>query len=109
VPVVEEKTAIYSEKRETMSFSDRSNMAPRTAARLAREVRDLLVSPESGVCLVVDEATGLPANLKELTVRLLVAAELACHVGRQNRTRLFTNRPTRPLVSLRLYFFNYKT
>lgn len=52
-----------------MSFHDSCSLAPRTAARLAREVRDLLVSPENGVRLVVDEATGLPSNLQELAVR----------------------------------------
>jgi hypothetical protein len=44
-------------------------LAPQTTARIAREVRDLIVSPESGVHLIVDEATGLPHSLQELTVR----------------------------------------
>jgi hypothetical protein len=44
-------------------------LTPQTATRLAREVRDLLMKPESGVRLIVDEATGLPNSLQELTVR----------------------------------------
>jgi hypothetical protein len=46
-----------------------ARLAPQTTARIAREVRDLIVSPESGVHLIVDEATGLPHSLQELTVR----------------------------------------
>jgi hypothetical protein len=58
-----------------LSSSSHSNhgstvrLGPQTTARIAREVRELIVSPESGVYLVVDEATGLPHNLQELTVR----------------------------------------
>jgi hypothetical protein len=46
-------------------------LAPRTAARVVRDVQELLRNPEAGVRLIVDEATGLPANLRELTVRSL--------------------------------------
>lgn len=56
-----------------MSFHEnaaRSYMAPRTAARIAREVQELLKSPETGVRLIVDEATGMPASLQEITVRV---------------------------------------
>lgn len=60
-----------------MSFCDSGNIAPRTAARLAREVRNLLTSPEDGVRLVVDEATGLPSSLKELTVRCFTVFSLS--------------------------------
>jgi hypothetical protein len=49
-------------------------LAPQMASRLAREVRDLILKPESGVCLIVDEATGLPPTLHELTVRLVLIA-----------------------------------
>ena len=55
-----------------MSFHEnasRSYIAPRTAARIAREVQELLKSPETGVRLIVDEATGMPASLQEITVR----------------------------------------
>jgi hypothetical protein len=45
------------------------NLPPRTLARLAREVRDLQQNPPEGVRLLVDEETGLPANLSELVVR----------------------------------------
>ena len=52
-----------------MSFHDPYvRLTPQTASRLAREVRDLIVTPESGVHLVIDEATGLPTSLHELTV-----------------------------------------
>lgn len=64
-----------------MSFHDSGRLAPRTASRLAREVRDLLVSPENGVHLVVDEATGLPSNLRELTAELEGPADTP-YVGR---------------------------
>ena len=44
------------------------NLPPRTIARLAREVRNLQKNPPEGVRLVVDEESGLPANLGELMV-----------------------------------------
>jgi hypothetical protein len=52
-----------------MSTSNDVYFAPRTAARVVRDVQELLKHPEEGVRLMVDEATGLPANLRELTVR----------------------------------------
>jgi hypothetical protein len=63
-----------------MSYHDSSSgsLAPRTTARLARDVRDLLVAPENGVRLVVDPATGLPSNLRELTVRTVDARTYVC-------------------------------
>ena len=64
------------DKPNSMSFhetSSRSYMAPRTAARIAREVQELLKSPETGVRLIVDEATGMPASLQEITVRVCVS------------------------------------
>lgn len=62
-----------------MSYHDTSHpyIAPRTAARLAREVQELLKLPEEGVKLIVDEATGLPPNLQELTVRSILARPLS--------------------------------
>ena len=56
------------------SSSHGMRLAPQTTARIAREVRELIVSPESGVYLVVDEATGLPHSLQVLTVRDFVDA-----------------------------------
>lgn len=53
-----------------MNHSESSFLGPRTAARVVRDVQELLKTPEAGVRLVVDEATGLPANLRELTVRV---------------------------------------
>lgn len=44
------------------------NLPPRTLARVAREVRDLIQNPPEGVRLVVDDDTGLPANLGEVVV-----------------------------------------
>lgn len=44
------------------------NLPPRTLARVAREVRDLIKNPPEGIRLVVDEETGLPANLGEIVV-----------------------------------------
>jgi hypothetical protein len=57
------------------SASDRSssseNLPPRTIARVAREVRDLLQSPPEGTKLIVDPDTGLPSNLGELKVNIV--------------------------------------
>ena len=60
----------YSSSELSSSSSSNVRLAPQTTARIAREVRELIVTPESGVYLVVDEATGLPHSLQELTVRL---------------------------------------
>jgi hypothetical protein len=48
------------------------NLPPRTLARVAREVRDLIQSPPEGIRLVVDEDTGLPSNLGEVVVSYLL-------------------------------------
>jgi hypothetical protein len=45
------------------------NLPPRTLARVARDVRDLVKSPPEGVRLVVDEETGMPGSLAEIVVR----------------------------------------
>lgn len=67
------------------SYDSSVRLAPQTASRIAKEVRDLVVTPETGVCLVVDEATGLPPSLQELTVRVfrnaIVVGSLPCLVG----------------------------
>jgi hypothetical protein len=48
------------------------NLPPRTLARVSREVRDLIKSPQEGIRLVVDEDTGLPSNLGEVVVSYLL-------------------------------------
>jgi hypothetical protein len=49
------------------------NLPPRTLARVARDVRDLVKSPPEGVRLVVDEETGMPGSLAEIVVRYNIA------------------------------------
>ena len=53
------------------SSSSIENLPPRTLARVAREVRDLVKNAPEGVSLVVDNETGLPANLGEVVVSLI--------------------------------------
>lgn len=50
------------------SSSSIENLPPRTLSRVAREVRDLIKSPPEGIRLVLDNETGLPANLGEIVV-----------------------------------------
>lgn len=45
------------------------NLPPRTLARVARDVRDLVKNPPEGVRLVLDEDTGMPGSLSEILVR----------------------------------------
>jgi hypothetical protein len=54
--------------RTTSGSSSSENLPPRTLARLAREVRDLHQTPPEGVRMLVDNDTGLPANLGEIMV-----------------------------------------
>ena len=54
------------------------NLPPRTLARVARDVRDLVKSPPEGVRLVVDEETGMPGSLAEIVVRYYCYDELYC-------------------------------
>lgn len=49
--------------------SSSENLPPRTLARVARDVRDLVNSPPEGVRLVVDGETGMPGSLSEIVVR----------------------------------------
>ncbi len=73
-----------------LSSSSNVRLAPQTTARIAREVRELIVKPESGVYLVVDEATGLPHSLQELTVRSwLLDTCVAAETQRVNRFLFF--------------------
>ena len=47
------------------------NLPPRTLARVARDVRDLVKNPPEGVRLVVDEESGMPGSLAEIVVRYI--------------------------------------
>mmetsp|Transcript_9472 Transcript_9472/g.20426 ORF Transcript_9472/g.20426 Transcript_9472/m.20426 type:complete len:328 (+) Transcript_9472:132-1115(+) len=46
------------------------NLPPRTLARVARDVRDLVRSPPEGVRLVLDEETGMPGSLSEILAEI---------------------------------------
>jgi hypothetical protein len=50
------------------SSSSIENLPPRTIARVSKEVRELIKNPPEGVRLVVDNETGLPSSLGEITV-----------------------------------------
>jgi hypothetical protein len=58
--------------------SNSENLPPRTLARVARDVRDLVKSPPEGVRLVLDEETGMPNSLSEILVScdLIVVVDL---------------------------------
>jgi len=51
--------------------SSSENLPPRTLARVARDVRDLVKSPPEGVRLVLDGETGMPGSLSEILVSLV--------------------------------------
>lgn len=51
--------------------SSSENLPPRTLARVARDVRDLVKSPPEGVRLVLDGETGIPGSLSEILVSLV--------------------------------------
>ncbi|KAL7513379.1 hypothetical protein ACHAXN_010430 [Cyclotella atomus] len=46
------------------------NLPPRTLARVARDVRDLVKSPPEGVRLVLDGETGMPNSLSEILAEI---------------------------------------
>ena len=48
--------------------SSSENLPPRTLARVARDVRDLVKCPPEGVRLVLDSETGMPGSLSEIMV-----------------------------------------
>ncbi len=52
--------------------SSSENLPPRTLARVARDVRDLVKSPPEGVRLVLDGETGMPGSLSEILVSLVL-------------------------------------
>lgn len=60
----------YSRSSSTGSISSIENLPPRTLARVAREVRDLMKSPPEGISLVVDSETGLPSSLGEIVAEI---------------------------------------
>lgn len=45
------------------------NLAPKTLARVGKEVRDLMKNPPEGCKLIVDPDTGMPYSLNEIMVR----------------------------------------
>ncbi|KAL7467643.1 hypothetical protein ACHAXS_007887 [Conticribra weissflogii] len=50
--------------------SSSENLPPRTLARVARDVRDLVKSPPEGVRLVLDGETGMPGSLSEILAEI---------------------------------------
>ena len=58
----------YSRSSSTGSISSVENLPPRTIARVAKEVRDLMKAPPGGITLVVDPETGMPSSLGEIVV-----------------------------------------
>jgi len=60
----------YSRSSSTGSVNSIENLPPRTLARVAREVRDLIKSPPDGINLVVDQETGLPSSLGEIVAEI---------------------------------------
>ena len=68
----------------TSKLSSSENLPPRAIARVVREVRDLLQCPPEGTKLVLDSDTGLPSNLSELKVRILVSNFLCSRFSVQN-------------------------
>lgn len=46
------------------------NLPPRTLARVARDVRDLVKGPPEGVRLVLDGETGMPGSLSEIMAEI---------------------------------------
>jgi hypothetical protein len=61
----------YASKGNSMSES----LAPKTLARVGKEVRDLIKNPPEGCKLIVDPETGLPHALNELMVSLFRQGE----------------------------------
>lgn len=52
------------------SSASSENLPPRTLARVARDVRDLVKSPPEGVRLVLDAETGMPGSLSEILAEI---------------------------------------
>jgi len=60
----------YSRSTSTGSISSVENLPPRTIARVAKEMRDLVKSPPGGINLVVDPETGMPSSLGEVVAEV---------------------------------------
>ena len=73
LPAAASRSAVYGNNA-TQSNSE--NLPPRTLARVARDVRDLVSKPPEGVRLVVDGETGMPNSLSEILVSREI---LNCH------------------------------
>lgn len=65
LPAAASRSVVYGNNA-TQSNSE--NLPPRTLARVARDVRDLVSKPPEGVRLVVDGETGMPNSLSEILV-----------------------------------------
>jgi ubiquitin-conjugating enzyme E2 S len=91
-----------------MSLSE--NLPPRTLARVAREVRDLLKKAPEGTRIVVDADTGLPANLGEITAEI-EGPEGTPYSGRHFQLKLvlsgdFPNSPPKGFFLTKIYHPN---
>ena len=65
LPAAASRSAVYGN---SATQSNSENLPPRTLARVARDVRDLVSKPPEGVRLVVDGETGMPNSLSEILV-----------------------------------------
>jgi len=65
------KPGLLSSSARSLSGTGSSeNLPPRTLARVARDVRDLVKSPPEGVRLVLDGETGMPGSLSEILAEI---------------------------------------
>ncbi|KAL7488995.1 hypothetical protein ACHAW6_014579 [Cyclotella cf. meneghiniana] len=73
------------------------NLPPRTLARVARDVRDLVKSPPEGVRLVLDVETGMPGSLSEILAEIEGPEQTPYHTRYfQLKLVLSTDFPTTP-------------
>eukprot|EP00577_Skeletonema_sp_RCC1716_P016785 CAMPEP_0113388154 /NCGR_PEP_ID=MMETSP0013_2-20120614/8930_1 /TAXON_ID=2843 ORGANISM="Skeletonema costatum, Strain 1716" /NCGR_SAMPLE_ID=MMETSP0013_2 /ASSEMBLY_ACC=CAM_ASM_000158 /LENGTH=352 /DNA_ID=CAMNT_0000271121 /DNA_START=62 /DNA_END=1120 /DNA_ORIENTATION=+ /assembly_acc=CAM_ASM_000158 len=73
------------------------NLPPRTLARVARDVRDLVKSPPEGVRLVVDEESGMPGSLAEIVAEIEGPEDTPYHTRYfQLKLVLSTDFPSKP-------------
>lgn len=73
------------------------NLPPRTLARVARDVRDLVKSPPEGVRLVVEEESGMPGSLAEIVAEIEGPEDTPYHTRYfQLKLVLSTDFPSKP-------------